>query len=147
VVLIVPLNSAKNISDFKDVMTDKVKLVSLGNSDMPIGQYIKEIYTYLGIWDALTKSGKVTYGSTVKEIISQVGSGAVDCGVVYSTDAATAASVKVVASAPANSHQPITYPAAIMKGVKDQKAAEAFVAYLKGPQATAVFARIGFAKP
>jgi molybdate transport system substrate-binding protein len=52
-----------------------------------------------------------------------------------------------VALAPENSHRPITYPAAILKGVKNQSAAEAFVAFLKGPEATGVFERIGFAIP
>jgi molybdate transport system substrate-binding protein len=147
VVLITPLNSTKDISDFKDLLTDKVSLAALGNADVPVGQYSKEIYTNLGLWDALEKSGKVTYGSNVKEVLAHVESGAADCGIVYGTDAATAKGVKVVAAAPANSHNPITYPAAILKGVQDQKAAEAFVAYLKGPDASKVFERIGFARP
>jgi molybdate transport system substrate-binding protein len=145
VVLVVPLNSTKNISDFKDVTTDKVSLVALGNSDVPVGQYSKEIYTNLGLWNALEASKKVTYGSNVKEVLAHVESGAVDCGIVYVTDVTKG--VKIVAAAPAGSYQPITYPAAIMKGVQNQKAAEAFVAFLKGQESRKVFERIGFAIP
>ena len=147
VVLITPANSAKNISDFMDVLTGEVSLIALGNSDVPVGQYAKEIYVNLGVWDALEASGKISYGSNVKEVLSHVESGAVDCGIVYSTDAATAKGVKVAAAAPANSHRPITYPAAVMKGVTNQKAAEDFAAFLKGAEAAKVFERIGFTRP
>jgi molybdate transport system substrate-binding protein len=145
VVLIVPVNSTKGISDFKDVTTTKVTLVALGNSDVPAGQYAQEIYTSLGLWDTIVKSGKVTYGSNVKEVVTHVESGAVDCGVCYVTDITP--NVKIAAAAPAGTYKPVTYPAAILKGVKDQKATEAFMAYLKGPQARAVFERIGFGIP
>jgi molybdate transport system substrate-binding protein len=145
VVLIVPKGSAKGISDFNDVLTNKVSLISIGNSDVPVGQYTQEIYTTLGKWADLQKSGKVSYGSNVKEVLSQVASGAVDCGTVYVTDVTS--DVTIVASAPAGTYQPVTYPAAIMKGTEHQAAAEGFVAFLKGPASTQVFERIGFAIP
>jgi molybdate transport system substrate-binding protein len=147
VVLIVPKGSTKGISDFNDLFTSKVSLVAIGNSDVPVGQYTQEIYTNLGKWADLQNSGKVTYGSNVKEVLSHVASAAVDAGIVYGTDAATESGVTVAAAAPAGSHAPITYPAAIVKGTANQAAAEAFVKYLKGTEATQVFERIGFAKP
>jgi molybdate transport system substrate-binding protein len=147
VVLIVPKGSKKGINNFNDVFTDKVKLVAIGNFDVPVGQYTRDIYTSLGKWEDLQKSGKVTYGSNVKEVLSHVASGAVDCGIVYGTDAATQKNVTVVASAPAGSHPPVIYPAAIVKGTANQAAAENFVKFLKGPQARKVFERIGFAIP
>jgi molybdate transport system substrate-binding protein len=147
VVLIVPLNSTKDISDFRDVTTSKVSLLALGNSDVPVGQYSQEIYTNLGLWDTLRNSGKVTYGSNVKEVLSHVESAAADCGIVYGTDAATSSGVRIAASAPQGSHRPITYPAAILNITQNQAASEAFAAFLRGPQARAVFERIGFAIP
>ena len=36
------------------------------------------------------RAGVITYGSNVKEVTSQVAEGAVDCGIVYSTDAFSA---------------------------------------------------------
>jgi molybdate transport system substrate-binding protein len=90
---------------------------------------------------------KVSFASNVKEVLAQVASGAVDCGVVYSTDAATSGAVEVVAGAPEGSHAPITYPAAIMKGAGDLGAASAFVRFLSGEKAAGVFTRIGFSIP
>lgn len=148
VVMIAPKGiNPKKINDFKDVVTDKVFLLAIGNSDVPVGQYSEEIFRNLGIWDQLMGMKKTTFGSNVKEVLSQVAAGAVDCGIVYSTDAATNNAVEVIAEAPAGSHKAITYPAAIMKGVKDEAAAKAFVEFLKGPEASEVFKSIGFAVP
>jgi molybdenum ABC transporter, periplasmic molybdate-binding protein len=147
VVLVVPQGSDKGIATFEDVMTDKVSLLALGNSDVPVGQYAEEIYTNLGLWADLQTSGKVTYGSNVKEVLTQVAAASVDCGVVYSTDAATATGVEVAAAAPEGSHRPITYPAAIMNTTAHQAEAEAFSAFLQSDACSAAFADIGFTIP
>lgn len=148
VVMVVPKGrNPKGINDFKDVMTDKVFLIAIGNSDVPVGQYSEEIYRNLGVWDKLKAMRKITFGSNVKEVLAQVAAGAVDCGIVYSTDAATSKGVDVVAEAPANSHKPIVYPAAVMSATKNEAAAKAFVEYLKSDACAKVFAKIGFAKP
>jgi molybdate transport system substrate-binding protein len=147
VVLITPKGRTKGISDFKDAATDKVSIIALGNSDVPVGQYSEQIYKNLAIWDSLNEAKKITFASNVKEVVAQVASGAVDCGVVYSTDAAASSEVEIVADAPEGSHEPITYPAAILQRAKDLAMAEAFAEYLKGNEASGVFTEIGFAIP
>jgi len=142
VVLIVPQGSTKGISSFEDCLTAKVSLMALGNADVPVGQYSEEIFKFLKGWDIVLK--KASLGSNVKEVLSQVETGSVDCGVVYSTDAATAKNVTVVAEAPAGSHQPVVYPAAVIKNSPNAQAAKAFLDYLSTPQAVAVFDKIGF---
>jgi molybdate transport system substrate-binding protein len=144
VVLIVPNDSDLGITSFEDVNTDKVSLMALGNSDVPVGQYAQEIFTNLGFWDALNTAGKITFASNVKEVLSQVESASVDCGVVYSTDAASSEGVTVVASAPEGSHKPITYPAAILKNTKNLEAAEAFMEFMKSDDCSAIFESFGF---
>ena len=142
VVLIVPQGSTKGIASFEDVLTKKAELVSIGNADVPVGQYTEEIFKFLKGWEVLSK--KASFGSNVKEVLSQVESASVDCGVVYSTDAATAKNVQVAAFAPAGSHKPVTYPVAVIKGSKSPKEAQAFLDFLKTPGAIAVFEKIGF---
>jgi molybdate transport system substrate-binding protein len=142
VVLIVPKGSTKGISSFQDCLTSKVSLLALGNSDVPVGQYSEEIFKFLNGWDIVR--AKASLGTNVKEVLSQVESGSVDCGVVYSTDAATAKNVTVVADAPADSHQPVVYPAAVVKNSPNAQAARAFLDYLSSPAAVAVFDKIGF---
>ncbi len=142
VVLIVPQNSKKGISSFNDVLTNKVAIVAIGNSSVPVGQYSEEIFTFLKGWEIVSK--KASLGSNVKEVLSQVESASVDCGVVYATDAATAKNVKVVTFAPEGSHKPVVYPAAVLKGSKNPTAAQAFLDFLSSPKAVAVFEKIGF---
>ncbi len=148
VVLIVPKSgNPTGIASFDDVATDKVKLIALGNSDVPVGQYSEEIFKHMGVWDKLNSDNKISFASNVKEVLAQTESAAVSCGVVYGTDAATSDKVDVVAGAPAGSHKPIVYPAAVLKGIKNEAAAKAFAEYLKGPEAWAVFEKIGFSIP
>lgn len=147
VVLITPAGNPAGIASFEDVNTDKVSLIALGNSDVPVGQYSEEIFTHMGIWDSLNAESKITFGSNVKEVLAQVEEGAVDCGVVYSTDAATTDGVEVVASAPEGSHKEITYPAAVLKTAKNPDDAKAFIDYLKTDECTEVFENAGFVIP
>jgi len=149
VVLIVPKGrNTKGISDFRDVTTDKVSLVALGNSDVPVGQYSEEVYRNIGLWDQMKEMNRITYGSNVKEVLSQVAAAAVDCGVVYGTDAASAADrVEVVAHAPEGSHRPIVYPAAVMRATRKPVEAAAFASFLQSPQCAAIFESYGFSKP
>ncbi len=147
VVLIVPEGSDKGIASFDDVATDKVSLIALGNSDVPVGQYAQEIFTYLGVWDKMNAQSKITFGTNVKEVLSQVEAAAVDCGVVYISDAATGTGIKVAATAPDGSHKPVNYPAAVLKASTNADAAKAFLTYLQGEEATKVFTDIGFAVP
>ncbi|MCE5235397.1 MAG: molybdate ABC transporter substrate-binding protein [Clostridiaceae bacterium] len=147
VVLIVPNGSDKGIASFDDIATDKVSLIALGNADVPVGQYAQDVFTFLGVWDKLNADKKVSFGTNVKEVLTQVETGAVDCGVVYISDAATSSGVTVVASAPEGSHKPVNYPAAVLKATKNPEAAAAFLDFLKTDACSAVFTGIGFGIP
>lgn len=147
VVLIAPAENPSDVTGFDSVDSDKFNLIALGNSDVPVGQYSEEIFKYMGIWDSLNSDSKITFGTNVKEVLAQVEEGAVDCGVVYSTDAATSDKVKVIETAPEGSHKPITYPAAVLKASKNEQKAEEFLDYLKTDDCSAVFEAAGFVIP
>lgn len=147
VVLITPKGNPAGVTGFDDVASDKVKLIALGNSDVPVGQYAEEIFKYMGLWDTLNSDSKITFGTNVKEVLAQVEEGAVDCGVVYSTDAATTDNVEVISAAPEGSHKPITYPAAVLKASKNAEKAKEFLDYLKTDDCSAVFEAAGFVIP
>jgi molybdate transport system substrate-binding protein len=142
VVLIVPQGAAAGPASFEDVAGEPVSLVALGNADVPVGQYAEEIFTSLGVWDAV--QAKASFGGNVKEVLSQVAGGSVDCGVVYATDAASEPGVAVVTTAPEGSCQPVVYPAAVLADAPNRAAALAFLAYLSEAESAAVFEKIGF---
>ena len=58
----------------------KGPLLVMGNSDVPVGQYTQKILAYYGLdEEALAKAGKITYGTNVKEVTTQVKEGSVNC--------------------------------------------------------------------
>lgn len=144
VVLITPKGSGKDIKSFDDAGTDKVGKIALGEpKSVPVGQYSEEIFTSLKTLD--TVKTKAVYGSDVRQVLTWVESGDVDCGVVYATDAATSDEVEIVAQAPEGSHKPVVYPAAVLKSSKSADAAKAFLDYLSGDEAKSIFEKYGFA--
>lgn len=145
VVMAVPEGNPAGVSSFGDVNTDKVKLMALGNSDVPVGQYSEEVFSNMGVWDAI--QSKITFGSNVKEVTTWVSEGTVDCGVVYGTDAYSAG-LEVVTTAPAEAlKSKVIYPAAVLSITKHEDAAKAFLGYLQTADCSAIFEKVGFAIP
>ena len=86
---------------------------------------------------------KIAGTENVRAALGLVARGEAKYGIVYATDAKSEPKVVVVATFPADSHPPIVYPAAITKDSTNPDAA-AYFAFLKGPEAAAVFASQGF---
>ena len=147
VVLAVPDDNPAGIESFTDLATDKLSLLCLGNDDVPVGAYSLQILEYLGIdIAALEADGKVTYASNVSEVATQVKEGAVDCGVIYATDAFTYELNVVDQAAPEMCDQ-VIYPAAVMKSgtAEAAGAAQAFLDFIHTDAgAVAVLEGVGF---
>ena len=143
VVLIVPNDSDKNITSFENLTADNIQHVALGEpKGVPVGQYSEEIFTNLGILDAV--NSKAVYGSDVRQVLAWVESGEADCGVVYATDAAISDKVKVVAVAPENTHKPVIYPAAVIKDSKNLDIAKKFLDFTSNETSKKIFEKYGF---
>lgn len=144
VVLAVPDGNIKNIESFDDLKTDKLSLLAIGNSDVPVGAYTLEILEYLGKpAKEFEKEGKLTYGSNVKEVTTQVKQGAVDAGIIYATDAFSA-NLKVVDTATEEMCRQVIYPAAVLKTTKDEEVAKDYLEFLQSDEAMVVFKSVGF---
>lgn len=143
VVLAVPDGNPKGIESFADLGTDKLSLLALGNEDVPVGQYSEEILTNLGMLDQLEQENKITYGSNVKEVTTQVSEAAADAGIIYATDAYSAG-LLVVAQADDTMCKQVIYPAAVLNISENQDAAEAFLDYLNTDDCMKVFEEVGF---
>lgn len=148
VTLVVPEENEKGIESFDDLKTALESgdiMLAMGNSDVPVGQYTQKILQYYGLDEqALADAGKITYGSNVKEVTTQVAEGSVDCGVIYCTDAYSAG-LTVVDEATAEMCGQVIYPAAVMKNSGDVNAAQEFLDYLTTDEAMKVFESVGFA--
>lgn len=143
VVLIVPVGQSA-VSGFQDLLQPAVKVVAIGDPQaVPAGKYAQQVLTHLGIYDQLKP--KFVLGKDVRQVLTYVDTGNADAGIVYRTDALTSRQVRIAAVAPDDSHSPVIYPVAVLKGSHDPDASKAFVEFLLGPQSRAVFEKLGFA--
>ena len=147
VTLAVPEGNPKGVQSFDD-LADKLKsgdvLLAIGNSDVPVGQYTQKIFSCYKLDEkALADAGVLTYGSNVKEVTTQVSEGAVDCGIIYATDAFSAG-LDTVDEATADMCGQVIYPAAVLKNSTHADEAKAFLDYLTTDEAGKVFESVGF---
>ena len=145
VTLAVPEGNPAGIESF-DQLAELLKngnvTLAIGNSDVPVGQYTQKIFAYYEIDEAAIAS-KLTYGSNVKEVTTQVSEGSVDCGIIYGTDAFSAG-LTVVDGATAEMCGQVIYPAAVLNVGEQPEAAQAFLDYLCTADALACFEGVGF---
>ena len=147
VALVVPEGNPAGIESYED-LKEKLEsgsiLMAMGNADVPVGQYTQKILDYYGLLEEeLAAAGCITYGSNVKEVTTQVSEAAVDCGIIYATDAFSA-KLTVVDTATAEMCGQVIYPAAVLKISENPEEAQAFLDYLTGDAADAVFEGVGF---
>lgn len=142
IVLIVPEKDGKELSDFSDIASEDIKRIAVGGEGVPVGQYTAEILTNLNLLDKV--KDKEVLGTDVRQVLSWVVTGEADCGIVYATDAAITKDVKVICTAPANSHRPVIYPAAALKDSKNLDAAKDFLDFTSSKEAKEIFEKYGF---
>jgi molybdate transport system substrate-binding protein len=115
------------------------KLAMADPGSVPAGRYGKAALMALGVWDSVAP--KVVQAENVRVALEYVARGEAPYGIVYATDAKVAP-VKVVGTFPENSHPPIVYPVALTRNAAP--AARAFLTFLEGAEARAIFVKAGF---
>ena len=147
VALAVPEGNPAGIRSYDDLtagLKEGSIMLAMGSSDVPVGQYTRNILKYFELsQEELASAGVITYGSNVKEVTTQVSEAVVDCGIIYQTDAFSAG-LTVVDTATAEMCGQVIYPAAVMNGSGNVDAAKDFLEYLTSPEADAVFEKVGF---
>lgn len=135
---------AGSFDELAELLADGDVLLAMGNADVPVGQYTQKILAYYGLDEQqLAADGKLTYGSNVKEVTTQVSQGSVDCGVVYSTDAFSAG-LTVIDTATEEMCGQVIYPAAVLKTSEKQEEALAYLSFLRSEESLQIFEKIGF---
>ncbi|WP_216646450.1 MULTISPECIES: molybdate ABC transporter substrate-binding protein [unclassified Roseivivax] len=112
---------------------------------VPAGLYAKAAFETLGLWDALAP--RRVEADNVRAALALVALGEAPLGVVYASDAAAEPRVRIVAEIPESAHPEIRYPAALLQEARAPEAAAAFLEWLQGPEARAIFEAHGFAAP
>ncbi|HEU0173187.1 MAG TPA: molybdate ABC transporter substrate-binding protein [Blastocatellia bacterium] len=143
-VLVVPADSTLGITAFADLGGAKVKKLAVGNpKTVPVGQYAEQALTRLGLWRQLEP--RLILAEDVRQALDYVARGEVDAGIVYASDVrATGDRVRTVATAPADSHDPILYPIAVVRASSRQETAKAFIDVVMSDEGQRILEKYGF---
>lgn len=140
-VLIAPRDSG--LQGFAGLADGSVRQIALGDpGSVPAGLYGKQTLTALKLFDRV--KGKIVLAKDVRQVLTYVETGNADAGLVYATDAQGDARVRIIATAPEETHEPIVYPVAVVGAGRESGAAQQFVEYLRGRDAAAIFVKHGF---
>jgi molybdate transport system substrate-binding protein len=143
-VLIVPPKAVGAPESFVALAEASVRRVAIGEpKTVPAGQYAQQVLRALNLIDKL--GDRIVYGANVRQVLDYVIRGEVSAGIVYRTDALEAGDkVKVVATAEEKWHEPIVYPAAIIRSSRKCEAAKKFLDYLGSEKAQSILRARGF---
>ena len=117
------------------------KLALADPDSVPAGKYAKAALINLGVWSQV--EGNVVPADNVRSALAFVERAEARAGVVYTTDALASKKVMVAGTFPDISHQPITYPLAVLKA-HDTPEARSFRAFLLSNAAKTIFKARGF---
>ncbi|MEZ4381756.1 MAG: molybdate ABC transporter substrate-binding protein [Nannocystaceae bacterium] len=127
----------------KDLGRDGAKVV-LAAPEVPAGAYARQALDRLGLRREV-EANVVSEEDNVRAVVQKVSLGEADAGIVYATDvrAADPGSVARIELPGAESIR-ATYVAAALRRARDPSRARAFVERLRGAEAQAFFAELGF---
>ena len=108
---------------------------------VPVGRYAEQALKRLGAWGVVAP--RLARADNVRNALVLVERGEAAAGIVYATDAAASSKVAVAALFPEGTHDPVSYPVALLKG-HGQGDARALYEFLDGPAARTAFVKHGF---
>lgn len=147
-VLVAPADSAARVAlargtDLLALLGPAGRIATGDPAHVPVGRYAQAALEWMGQWPAIAP--RLARADNVRAALLLVERGEAPFGIVYATDAAASRGVRVVASFPAESHMPITYPFALMRRAAGNAGARAFLGFVTGPEAVSTWQRLGFA--
>lgn len=117
------------------------KLALADPDHAPAGIYARQALEALGLWEGLQPA--IVRMTDVRATLLLVERGEAAAGIVYTSDVAANPRIRQADFFPAESHDPIVYPAAILaEGDRDR--GRRFLDFLRTPDAAEAFRRHGF---
>lgn len=117
------------------------RLAVADTTSVPAGKYAMAALTSLGVWASVRE--RLLPAENVRAALAYVARGEAPLGIVYATDAKAESKVRTIGVFPPSSHPPIVYPGAVTARSRNSGAA-AFLGFLQGSRAAAIFRRYGF---
>ena len=146
-VLIAPTGdpSVRAVRSLSDILAAlKGERLALANTlAVPAGIYARQALMTLGLWNELQPH--VAETQHVRAALALVARKEAPLGMVYATDANAEPLVQILAEIPASSHDPIVYPAGLLRSSK-QPEAITFLDFLTSDAGQKYFLAQGFAR-
>lgn len=146
-VLITNKSSKINYQNVDEINPDDVDKIAVGNPDsVPAGTYSKQVLEHLHMWNELNNDNKLVLAKDVRQVLTYVETGNADIGFVYESDAQTSDKINILTTADKDLHDPIIYPAAVIKDTEHEKEAADFISFMDSDQAQEILEKYGFKK-
>jgi molybdate transport system substrate-binding protein len=145
-VIVVPKDNPGGVHEPKDLLSPKVKKISLAGEKVPAGIYAGQALTKLDLLKQLTDAGKIVRGQDVRNTLSFVERGEVEAGIVYSTDVRAAKDVATAYEFDPSLHDEIVYVLVLLKHGGDNPAAHDLFTLLQSPHADETYKSFGFTR-
>jgi len=121
----------------------QARRIAIGEpASVPAGNYARQALQSLGLWPIAEP--KLVFTENVRAALALASRNEVDVALVYRTDVAASDAVRIVATLPSRSHDPIRYTAAMTTGTRPADARQ-FMGFLRSREVAAIFRKRGFA--
>ena len=142
-VLIAPSDSQIALKSFPDLLKPDVERIAIGNpKTVPAGEYAGDTLRYFRLWDKIQP--RLVLAENVRQVLDYVERGEAQAGIVYSSDVLNTRGVKVAVTAPNESHKPILYPIAVVRGTASRVDAQRFIDLALSKAGQDILAKYGF---
>jgi molybdate transport system substrate-binding protein len=150
--VIVPADNPAGVHSPRDLARPGLKVIAAGD-EVPISNYAAEALDKLALepgypadYVAAYAANVVSKEVNVKAVVAKIEVGEGDAAIVYVTDATASGSVATI-EIPADANVPAKYSGVVVGGSAHSAGAHAFLEWLRGPEATPIFAKFGFLPP
>ena len=150
--IVVPSANPAGIATPADLAREGVKVIAAGDA-VPITKYATQLVANLAKESGYPADFVAAYTANiaskednVKAVIAKIELGEGDAGIVYVTDAKASTKVATV-DVPDSANVPATYAGVVVKASANTASAQAFLAWVAGPDGQAILAGFGFLPP
>ncbi len=140
--ILLPEESNLSLADIAALGEVPAERIAIASEGVPARLYAEEALRRAGLWDRLLP--RLVYGTNVRQVMSYVEQGEADCGFVYTSDALIAKGTRIACIVDSALHQPIRYPAAIVRGSEHGDEAQIFLDYLTSAAGKEILEQYGF---
>lgn len=147
--VIVPTANPAGIRTPADLAGSGVKVIAAGET-VPITKYANQLVANLAKQPGYPADFAARYAANVASrednvaaVVAKIELGEGDAGIVYVTDARASGTVSMI-PVPDAVNAPATYGGVVVKASANAAAAQAFLAWLAGPDGQTIFASFGF---